>query len=287
MSNQVSGFVAITLLVACAGRPAPPVASSYPGPERAIMTEDAPVPSLALEAAPVKATPLPVGACGPKGEMDCLIRSIIAARDRLPGAKHGGVTRTLSEAVAMARDANLRDRWDKALGPFSEDAPGASSLYAEDAVLDLVERAGWDGLIARAREAKAPFNMGRPEAMATALAHADTPATRARVIDAMFELARTKQTRGGMGDDFEKGDFGHVLAEAAMKACDLKTFDRAVALTPAPDNLRYALWRARVTGGAGRLAPRIEKETSTEDSTAVLQAIDGLAPLLAHGYCKA
>ena len=49
-------------------------------------------------------------------------------------------------------------------------------------------------------------------------------------------------------ENFERGDFGHVLSELAMETCDLAMFDRAVQLTVEPDGLRYAFWRARITG---------------------------------------
>ena len=82
------------------------------------------------------------------------------------------------------------------------------------------------------------------------------------------------------GQDFERGDFGHVLAERMMRDCKLADFDRAVALTAAPDALRYRLWRARITGGAGALAQDIRAGDGSEDTSHVRQALEGYAPVM-------
>ena len=70
-----------------------------------------------------------------------------------------------------------------------------------------------------------------------------------------------------------------------MRDCRLAEFYRAVALTAAPESLRYALWRARITGGAGALAPDIRAGDGSDDTSHVRQALEGYGAILSLGYC--
>jgi hypothetical protein len=104
----------------------------------------------------------------------------------------------------------------------------------------------------------------------------------------MFSLAGTPDSRKISGisvNAFERADFGHVLAERMMRDCRLVEFDRALGLTAAPESLRYALWRARITGGAGTLAPDIRAGDGSEDTSHVRQALEGYGAVMALGYC--
>ena len=104
----------------------------------------------------------------------------------------------------------------------------------------------------------------------------------------MFSLAGTADIRKISTisvNAFERADFGHVLAERMMRDCRLAEFDRAVALTAAPESLRYALWRARITGGAGALAPDIRAGDGSDDTSHVRQALEGYGAILSLGYC--
>ena len=104
-------------------------------------------------------------------------------------------------------------------------------------------------------------------------------------MDAMFDLAGPPQAASGLDRSFEQADFGYALAELSMEACDLATFDRAVALTADPDSLRYALWRRRIAGEAGALANRIRNDADPGDTHHVRTALDGYGPILQLGYC--
>ncbi|HRK69101.1 MAG TPA: hypothetical protein PKY73_16215, partial [Hyphomonas sp.] len=73
--------------------------------------------------------------------------------------------------------------------------------------------------------------------------------------------------------------------ERAMRDCDLAAFDRAAGLTTAPDALRYRLWRARITGGAGSLADTIRSGDGSNDTRHVRQALEGYGAILSLGYC--
>ena len=58
-------------------------------------------------------------------------------------------------------------------------------------------------------------------------------------------------------------------------------------LTVEPDGLRYAFWRARITGGAGALASRVRAEGGREDTRHVREALEGYGAILERGYCPA
>lgn len=223
-------------------------------------------------------------ACAGASEQSCMLEAIWDAAAPLPTEKKARIQPFFLETVGMAGDAALLRTWQTRLGAAASHR-SASIDYAADQARAVVAESGWDGFERRARAGAVPFNTGRPEIMAAGVRLAPDAATKRRLTAAMFELAHTKTTRGGMGDNFEKSDFGHALAELSMQACDLNGFDRAVTLTAAPDSLRYALWRTRITGQAGALAPRIRNEASADDTRHVRGALEGYAPVISIGYC--
>ncbi len=72
-----------------------------------------------------------------------------------------------------------------------------------------------------------------------------------------------------------------------MEDCDLAGFDRALPLTLEPEGLRYAFWRARITGEGAALAGRLRREGDGEDSRHVRGALEGYGAILQRGYCPA
>ena len=192
----------------------------------------------------------------------------------------------LFASLVVTLPGAARARWTLRTGDASPEKPSPDYLRqtAETAIRDH----GWDGFVERARSGAAPLHMGRPEIMAAAIDLAPDAAKRAQLIELMFALAgpsKPGRVGGFSDDDFERADFGHVLAERMMRDCRLSGFDRAVALTNAPDALRYRLWRARITGGAGALAPDIREGDGTEDTRHVRQVLEGYSPILTLGYC--
>jgi hypothetical protein len=224
-------------------------------------------------------------ACQGPGEATCMFEAIWEAAGVLPPEKQARVQAAFLETVGRTGDAALLQSWQSRFGASARHRTPQID-YAGQQAEAVVAESGWSGFEQRARAGAAPFNIGRPEIMAAGVRLATDAATQRRLIDAMFDLAQTKVTRGGLGDDFEKGDFGHALAELSMQRCDLASFDRAVALTAAPDSLRYALWRARITGNAGQLAARIRSEADADDTRHVRNALEGYGPIAALGYCR-
>lgn len=160
--------------------------------------------------------------------------------------------------------------------------------YAREVAAGVIAEAGWQGFLQRARDGAAPLHMGRPEIMAAAIELAPDKAARSGLIDLMFSLAgatSSKKVSGIPVDAFERADFGHVLADRMMRDCQLAGFDKAVALTTAPEALRYQLWRARITGGANAYADDIRAGDGSEDTRHVRQALEGYGAILQLGYC--
>lgn len=213
----------------------------------------------------------------------CLFAAIWDAAAPLPEKKRERIGPAFMSVVTLQPDQSLTAAWQRKLG-----APEPQPIYPDyslERAQSVLKESGWEGFLSRARMSQPPFNAGRPEIMAAGVTLAPSEAVADRLMDTMFELAKPKTTRGGMGDRYEMSDFGHVLAELATRQCNLERFDRAVALTNAPDSLRYALWRARITGGADTLVPRIRDEAIEDDTRHVRSSLDGVAPLIQYGYC--
>jgi hypothetical protein len=240
-----------------------------------------------LWAAPALAKPANVDAlaCATADEAACMLDAAWTAALLLPPEKLDRV-KPLFASLVVTLPGAARARWTQRTGDAGPEKPSPDYLRqtAETAIRDH----GWDGFVERARSGAAPLHMGRPEIMAAAIDLAPDAAKRAQLIELMFALAgpsKPGRVGGFSDDDFERADFGHVLAERMMRDCRLSGFDRAVALTNAPDALRYRLWRARITGGAGALAPDIREGDGTEDTRHVRQVLEGYSPILTLGYC--
>ena len=224
-------------------------------------------------------------ACTGPDEAKCMFEVIWDAAGALPAEKQARLQPTFLETVSRTGNRTLLQVWEMRMGTTAHHRTPPIN-YARDQAQAVVAEAGWNGFEQRARAGTAPFNIGRPEVMAAGVRLAPDDPTKRRLMAAMFDLAQTKSTRGGLGDDFEKGDFGHALAELSMQRCDLAGFDRAVVLTPAPNSLRYALWRARITGNASLLTGRIRSEADSGDTRHVRNALEGYGPIATLGYCR-
>ena len=215
-----------------------------------------------------------------------MLQAIWEAVDSFPADKRERLKPLFIETVALSGDTALLADWNARIGGEAAPYPHYPD-YAREQAEAVLQETGWTGLLQRAQAGLPPFNTGRPERMAAAARLAPDAATRARVVTAMFDLAGPPQHDTGPPENFERGDFGHVLAELAMEDCDLATFDRALDLTLEPDGLRYAFWRARITGGAGSLASRVRREGVSDDTHTVRSAMEGYGVILKLGYCPA
>ncbi|WP_273241320.1 hypothetical protein [Hyphomonas atlantica corrig.] len=201
-------------------------------------------------------------ACGTADEAACMLDAIWSAAEHLPAEKQNRLKAPFLETVAKSGDTLLLRHWQARLGADLR-REKAVEPYARKKAKAALSRGNWTAFLRDARAGAQPFNIGRPEIMAEGARHAS-----------------------GLDRSFEQADFGHSLAELAMEACDLSSFDRAIALTADPESLRYALWRRRITGQAGALAGRIRADANSDDTHHVRLALDGYGPVLKLGYCN-
>ncbi|MEE9380562.1 MAG: hypothetical protein V3V03_04070 [Hyphomonadaceae bacterium] len=188
--------------------------------------------------------------------------------------------------IGLLEDGTDRHRWLRTLDLTTPDLRAAREdgpNYALDKAHDVLATSGQDGFLQQARRGGDRFNVGRPE-MLTAMALDTSDAVFSRQItELMRTLAQSDTSQAG----FERADLAHGLTSIAMHSCQLAQFDNAVAMTGGPDSIRYALWRARITGGAGMLAMRIREDTGDGDTRPIRQAIEGYEAILEFGYCDA
>lgn len=225
--------------------------------------------------------------CAPgQDEKSCMIQAIWEVAAGFPADKRERLKPIFLNTVALSGDAALLADWEGRLGSEAAPQPEYPDYVGERAEAELRE-ADWNRFLQRAQAGLPPFNIGRPELMAAGARLAPDANTRQRVMDAMFALAGPPQPGARPLENFERGDFGHVLSELAMENCNLAAFDRAVQLTVEPDGLRYAFWRARITGNAGPLAARVRAAGGREDTRHVREALEGYGAILERGYCPA
>ncbi|MCA8902932.1 MAG: hypothetical protein KDA53_16965 [Hyphomonas sp.] len=213
-----------------------------------------------------------------------MFQAIWEAAAVFPESKRDRLKPVFLDTVALSGDKALLSDWQHRLGRMAAPQPDYPN-YARTQAEGVIAEAGWDGFVARARAGQAPFNIGRPEVMAAGARLAPDAATRRRVVETMFDLAGQPRADVRFGANFERGDFGHVLAELSMETCDLAAFDRAAQLTVEPDGLRYAFWRARITGDVAPLVERVRREGVGEETRFVRAAMEGYGAILEFGYC--
>lgn len=245
------------------------------------------IPLFLLVASPAFAAPAGEMCRAGGGERDCMLEAIWETASALPAEKQQRLKPLFLDTVALSGDTALLADWQDRLG-------GVAALrapypdYVRGQAEAILGKAGWDGFLGQAQAGLPPFNIGRPELMAAGARMAPDLATRRRVTEAMFSLAGRPPAAGSHPlENFERGDFGHLLAELAMEDCDLAAFDRALPLTLEPDGLRYAFWRARITGEGAALAGRLRRDGAGDDSRYVRGALEGYGAILQRGYCAA
>lgn len=215
-----------------------------------------------------------------------MLEAAWSAAGRLGADKRERLKPVFLETTSAGSDPALEASWRQRLG--NTRPPPKTPDYARQQAEAAIAQHGWAGFLRQAQMGQAPLNIGRPEIMAAAVDLAPDSAQRLVLIDMMFGFAGAPKpgSRDRISpDDFERATFAHLLAEQMMKDCRLNDFRRARGLTSAPDSIRYALWQARIEGGAGALADRIRAGDGTDDTRHVRQALEGYGAILRLGYC--
>ena len=215
-------------------------------------------------------------------DLSCMFEEIWQEMAALSDKDRDRLVPNFLGALSVSEDEDLIERWEKRV-----DAPAEPLEPYENYALTKVERFissdGWAAFFSRARLRAHPFNSGRPEMMAAAAEHLADEPTRRKILEQMESFARADLSEAA----FERAAFGHVLADAYMRGCNLDGFDRALELTDAPDALRYAFWRTRITGQPGDLTWRLQQAPEGQQVMVLRQALDGLADVLSLGDCAA
>jgi len=194
-------------------------------------------------------------------------------------------TRCVIEAIWQNSEAIEPSKREHIIPLFLETVAHVAPEYEDYAlkkVRKFVSAEGWDAFFARSQSRSFPFNSGRPEMMAAAAEHLADDELADRIYTLMERLGFEDRSEAG----FERASFGHVLVEAAMRRCDLQSFDRVLKMTDAPESIRYAFWRTRMAGCPSDLAPRISRDFDPESTTLLRQAMDGYGDVLRHGVCE-
>lgn len=219
-----------------------------------------------------------------EGEANCILQAAWGAALLLPEEKKERLKPVFVDLAEQAGGAELRETWVRKLS--LSDLPIKPATQYEDfgwrLAEGVIEEHGVDGLIRFARDKTPPLSFGGSDALLSAgkRLYVSQPEVGEQLNDALFQLASS-------ASDFVRPDLINAAAELAMYRCDKVRFERAVARSNSPSNMRYRLWRARIIGGASELTAAIRDEADEEDTRHVRQVLSGYRAIAELGYCDA
>ena len=212
-------------------------------------------------------------------EAGCILDAAWSASLILPDEKRQRLAPAFLEIALNSGDPDLVSSWE---ARFDQKAQIAAPYpdYGWQKADPIIRARGVDGLIETAVQRRAPLNFGRADALLSAgiRYHVDDRDAAKRLNTALLSMAQSASA-------FEKPNLAHAAAELAMVRCDLDLFSQAVSLTDAPQNLRYAFWRARVSGGSTELLGRVREIDDDQDTREVRRVLDGYRAIQEFGYC--
>lgn len=213
-------------------------------------------------------------------EPACVLEAAWGAALILPEDKQKRLAPLFIEIAALSDDARLTERWAQRLQTKVSHTPQAYPDFGWTVAEPILNKSGVDGLIRSARDKQGDVSIGRADALLAAGKKLQTsaPDDAAKINQAMLDMTISASS-------FEKPVLAHAAAELAMVRCDAARFDRALLVTDAPSNLRYAFWRARINGDATKLLNRVRDEATDEDTRHVRQVLSGYRSILELGYC--
>lgn len=215
-------------------------------------------------------------------EASCVLGAAWTAALILPDEKRARLAPAFLEIAALSEDPALVSVWEKRF-----DRPAATGVaeypdYGWQKAEPLIQTGGVDHLIQVAKQRAEPLSFGRADALLSA-------GKRLREIDpdAAYRLNQAMMEMLLSASSFEKPNLAHAAAELAMVRCDADMLNQALAKTDAPNNLRYALWKARLSGNGLSLLERIRSIDNDQDTREVRRVLDGYRAILELGYCAA
>lgn len=214
-----------------------------------------------------------------KSEAACVLDAAWTAALVLPEDKRDQLAAPFLEIAALTDDAELVSIWEARFGK-SVDIVQAYPDYGWQTAEPLLASGDVDDLITRAEQRLPPLSFGRSDVLLSAGKHfrLSDPAIALRLNEALLSLL-------GSASAFERPSLAHAAAELAMARCDADLLAEATAKTDAPNSIRYAFWRARITGDGTSLLSRVRAIDLDEDTREVRRVLDGYRAILEMGYC--
>lgn len=244
----------------------------YPGSMKWLVTL---VSGLLLGAPQTAANPL--GCDQP--ETACVLDAAWSAALLLPEEKRLRLADAFLELAVLSGDEGVLDKWQNRFDRSASEVPIYPD-YGWQVAEPILTRGGVESLLELAEKRADPLNFGRADVLLSAgkRLHLTGEAAAQQINTAMLTMM-------GQASTFEKPNLAHAAAELAMARCDADLLEQALRSTDAPDNLRYAFWRARIDGDAKNLLSEVRAIKTEDDTRDIRRVLDGYRAILEHGYC--
>ena len=191
-------------------------------------------------------------------EAACVLDAAWSAALLLPEEKRQRLAGAFLEIASLSGDEAVISKWEDRFDQRASDVPVYAD-YGWQVAEPILARGGVSALLSLAEQRADPLNFGRADVLLSAgkRLHLTDEAAAETINAAMLTMM-------GKASTFEKPNLAHAAAELAMARCDAGRLEQALRSTDAPDNLRYAFWRARIEGDAKTLLSEV-RAIETED----------------------
>lgn len=215
-----------------------------------------------------------------ESEASLILQAAWGAALILSDEKQSRLAPAFLEIAALSGETELLNYWESRLGQ-SYSADKNYRDYGWQIAEPVLRDGGIVALIERAKQRAAPLNVGRTDALLSAGKHYSVtdPRKAQQLNETLLDLTRN-------ASEFEKPVLSHAAAELAMIRCDQELFGKSEMHTTAPGNLRYAFWRARMSGNAASLVERVRAIEIEDDTREVRRVLEGYRAVLEFGYCS-
>ena len=212
-------------------------------------------------------------------ETACVLGAAWSAALLLPDEKRHRLAGAFLEIAALSGNEAVIKKWEDRFDQSANDVPVYAD-YGWQVAEPILADGGVESLLTLAERRADPLNFGRADVLLSAgkRLHATDAAAALRINSAMMGML-------GSASKFERPNLAHAAAELAMARCDAALLQQALRSTDAPDNLRYAFWKARIHGDATSLLSRVRSIRNEDDTRDIRRVLDGYRAILEHGYC--
>lgn len=215
-----------------------------------------------------------------KSEAACLLDAAWSATLNLPLEKQTRLMPAFLEIASLSGEPSVLSFWENR---FDQKLAASRNYpdYGWEKAEPIIQQRGIDVLIEIASQRRDPLSFGRGDVLLSAGKHyvSTDPIIATRLNDVLLDLSTQASA-------FERPSLAHAAAELAMVRCDADRLSRAISRTDAPSSLRYAFWRARLSGGVRDLFDKVRAVNNDEDTRYVRRVLDGYRAILEFGYCR-